>query len=148
MSLWRGLNASVLTTTVLTAGSGGITVRKSGNVQWGLERAKRQKLVIVQPAPNQLQIDLDGVRQMRQYGMLYSILRKAGITKGWRERVAPSKKANHVHVTITLPKAIGDLERVTLQAVLGSDVRREAFNYIRVTKRNKYPIVFFERKQA
>lgn len=115
-------------------------------VQWGLVRAKKSGWKIVQPQANELQLDLDGARALRRYGMQFSILRKAGLTKGWREKIKPSKKAQHVHVVITLPREIGNLERVALQAVLGSDIKREAFNYVRVTKRNKYPIVLFERE--
>ena len=115
------------------------------DVQWGLQRARQSGWKVVQPLPNQLQLDLDGARALRRYGMQYSILRRQGLTKGWRERVKESKKRGHVHVVITMPSAVSDLERVALQAVLGSDIKREAFNYCRVKRRNKYPIVLFER---
>lgn len=119
------------------------------DIQWGLGRAKRQGLMIVQPKPNELQIDLDGARALRQYGMQFSILRRAGLTKGWRERIQPSKGGrNRVHVIITLPFECTNLMRVCYQAVLGSDIKREAFNLCRVINRNKYPIVFFERQSA
>jgi hypothetical protein len=124
-------------------GTGGIIVQRTG-IQWGLKRALKSGLKIVEPKKNELQIDLDGARAVRKYGMQFSILRKAGLTKKWRETIQPSKKSGHVHVTIKLPSKINDLHRVLLQAVLGSDIRREAFNYCRVSKRNKYPIVFFE----
>jgi hypothetical protein len=78
--------------------------------------------------------------------MQYSILRKAGLTVGWKEKLLPSKKAGHAHVVITLPMPIKNLERVALQAILGSDIKREAFNYTRVKNGNKYPIVLFRRK--
>lgn len=115
------------------------------NVQWGLVRAKRLHWKIVEPKPNQLQLDLDGARAVRRYGMLYGILRKQGLAKRWQEKIIPSKRVNHVHVIVTLPRRINNLERVALQAILGSDITREAFNYCRVKKRNKYPIVLFER---
>ena len=118
---------------------------KGKPLQWNLKRARAKGWFIVEPGPNQLQLDLDGARALRLYGMQYAILRKAGLTKKWREKVLASKKPGHVHVVITMPRKIQNLERVALQAVLGSDVRREAFNYARVVKRNKYPIVFFER---
>lgn len=114
-------------------------------MQWGLRRAKKLGWKIVEPKPNELQLDLDGSRAVRRYGMQFSILRKAGLTKGWREKLLPSKKSGHVHVVITIPKAVNNLERVALQAILGSDIKREAFNYSRVKKHNKYPIVLFKR---
>lgn len=117
------------------------------NLQWGLKRAKSKGWRIVEPKPNELQIDLDGARALRQYGMQFSIIRKAGLAKGWMEYIRSSKKSGHVHVIIRLPKKIDNRERVLLQAILGSDIKREAFNYVRVVKRNKYPIVLFERKK-
>jgi hypothetical protein len=114
------------------------------NLQWGLKRARRKGLVVVEPKPNELQIDLDGARALRAYGMQFNILRKAGLCLGWRERIRPSKRAGHVHVTISLPDNIDNLKRVCLQAILGSDLKREAFNLCRILRGNKYPIVFFE----
>lgn len=121
---------------------------KHTEMQWGLARARRSGWKIVEPAPNQLQLDLDGARAIRKYGMQWSILYRAGLTKGWKEKLQPSKKNGHVHVVITMPKAVDNLERVALQAVLGSDVKREAFNYCRVKKHNKYPIVLFRKEPA
>ena len=116
------------------------------NMQWGLSRAKKRGLRVVEPRPNELQIDLDGARALRVYGMQFSTLRRAGLTAGWRERVTPSKSGgNRVHITITMPVRVDNFTRVLLQAILGSDIKREAFNYCRVKKGNKYPIVFFEK---
>lgn len=134
----------------------------TGDLQGGLERAKRRGLVVVEPKPNQLQIDIDSARALRRYGLQFAILRRAGLTKGWRERITPSKKRGHVHVTITMPiktrVQINDdgceydhpiemtlCQRICLQAILGSDLTREAFNYCRAVKGGKYPVVFFER---
>ena len=104
-------------------------------------------LRVVEPKANQLQLDLDSARALRKYGMQFSILKRAGLTKRWREKILPSKKSGHVHVVIDMPHGVSNLERVALQAVLGSDIRRECFNFARVKKRNKYPIVFFERSE-
>lgn len=119
-------------------------------------RAKHRGLVVVEPKPNQLQIDIDSARALRRYGLQFAILRRAGLTKGWREKITPSKKRGHVHITITIPErqliniwsnrnAPDLIFRICLQAILGSDLTREAFNYCRAVKGGKYPIVFFER---
>jgi hypothetical protein len=110
-----------------------------------MARAERENWVIVEPKPNELQIDLDGFRAIRAYGLQYDILSKAGITTRWKERTSPSMSRNHIHITITLPSPIDNYKRVMLQALLGSDIKREAFNLCRVVNKNKYPIVFFER---
>jgi len=114
-------------------------------LNWNLKRAAQRGLIIVEPRANQLQIDLDSARALRKYGMQYSILRRAGICKGWKEKITPSSKKGHVHVTITMPYALSLIVRVGLQAILGSDLGREAFNYCRAVKGGQYPVVFFEK---
>jgi len=117
--------------------------------QWGLRKAKNKGLRIIEPKANELQIDLDGIRAIHTYGLQYWILERGGLTKGWKGRmsVSRSNKKTHVHITITMPKNIDHFQRIALQAILGSDLRREAFNICRVTRGNKYPIVFFEKEK-
>ena len=127
------------------------TASTKNDLQGGLERARRRGLIVVEPKPNQLQIDIDSARALRRYGLQFAILRRAGLTKGWRERITPSKKRGHVHVTITIKDGLDFqgspnlIKRICLQAILGSDLTREAFNYCRAVKGGKYPVVFFER---
>lgn len=111
-----------------------------------INNARKRGLKVIEPHANELQIDLDSARALHVYGRQYFMLSQHGITEGWRERMTTSKSGgSRVHVTITLPSAITNVKRVALQAILGSDIKREAFNLCRVLKRNKYPIVFFER---
>jgi hypothetical protein len=138
------------------------TVTPSEDIQWGLKRAKKIGLRIVEPKPNQLQLDIDSVGLLIFHEMQWSILEKAGITKGWKRKIRKSKRGgSHLHVTITSPDYFGVgicadspqdtvvniILRVALQALLGSDLKREAFNLCRVLKGNKYPIVFFEKEK-
>ena len=113
-------------------------------LQDGLRRAMKANRVIVQPKPNELQLDLDGPEAMRNYAFQFAILSRAGFTSGWKERITKSTRKGHVHATLTLPCAVNDFTRVCLQAILGSDIKREAFNLCRVFRRNRYAIVFFE----
>ena len=117
-------------------------------MQWGLIKAQKHNLVIVEPKPNELQLDLDSDRAIKAYGAQYNILKRGGLTKGWRCKMRTSKSGKtRVHITITMPKRIDDLRRVAFQACLGSDLKREAFNLCRVINGNKYPIVFFEKEK-
>jgi hypothetical protein len=120
--------------------------KRKASFQWGLARARRKGLIIVEPAPNELQLDLDGARAIRRYAMQYSILKRAGLTKGWIEHIRPSRRENHIHLTITLPYNLENPTRILWQAILGSDLIREAFNLVRVARGNRYPIVFFEKE--
>jgi hypothetical protein len=124
----------------------------------GLLKAQKHGLVVVEPKSNELQIDLDGARALRRYGMQFAILRRAGLTKGWKEKITPSRKRGHVHVTIkTDQRAVKNtawprsqftiLERIGLAAILGDDPARAAFNWCRAALGEKYPVVFFEEKK-
>jgi hypothetical protein len=115
------------------------------NIQKNLIKARRENMLIIEPRPNQIQIDLDGARALHRYGFQFMLLREYGITRGWKERMTPSKTPGHTHITITMPRAKPPIERVCLAAILGSDLKREAFDYCRVTRGNKYPIAFFEK---
>lgn len=114
------------------------------DMQKGLRRAAKAGRIIVQPKPNELQLDLDGPEAMRNYAFQFAILSRAGLTNGWDERITKSTRKGHVHATLTLPFPINNFIRVCFQAILGSDIKREAFNLCRVLRRNKYAIVFFE----
>lgn len=120
-----------------------------GHFQGGVKRALKEGIHIVEPEKNQIQLDLDGIRAMHRYSAHYTIFKKAGLTKGWKEKLSPSKSGgSHVHVTITMREEVDNVTRVMLQAVLGSDLLRETFNATRVLNKNKYPIVFFESGRA
>jgi hypothetical protein len=112
-------------------------------------RARRRGQVAVEPKPNELQIDIDNPRALRRYGIIYAILYRHGIAKGWRERILPSRTRGHVHIIITMRERRPLLERIGLQAILCSDPSREAFNYCRAKLHHKYPVVLFrpERKK-
>jgi len=134
------------------------------DTQWGLRRARKSGLRIVEPRPNELQLDIDSIGLLTFHQMQWDILEKAGITKGWKKTIRKSKRGGeHVHITIQMDQfwaqrtiqvpSHGDtfdrfraeqITRVLLQVILGSDPRREAFNLCRVLNGNKYPIVFFE----
>jgi len=119
-------------------------VKRDAN--WGLRRARKNGLRVVEPKRNELQIDIDGSAELAIFRQQWSILEKAGITKTWAFSISPSKRPGKFHVTVTIQGCdITNINRVCLQAILGSDIRREAFNLCRVLNGNKYPIVFFER---
>ena len=139
---------------------------KSDESNWGLERALARKQRVIEPEPNEVQIDIDSPIQYAFYRKQRSILDKAGVTKGWRTRVSKSKTSGHMHITISLPDPthvdifasvcartlVSDTQtgralRVGLAAILCDDPHRAAFNWCRVVKGNKYPIAFFEKEK-
>jgi hypothetical protein len=116
------------------------------DIQWGLKRARSSGLRIVEPKSNELQIDLDGSAELAIYRQQLSILVKAGIAARWRDTILESKTPGRFHVTVSMNQHVSNEQRIMFQAILGSDIRREAFNLCRVLNGNKYPIVFFEKK--
>lgn len=114
-------------------------------LQGGLRRARTARKRIIEPKPNEIQVDLDSLRDLHVFSRQYRMLDSRGLTRHWRVKVAASFARGHVHVTIRLPRAKPLIERVYLAALLGSDLKREAFNYIRVRCRRKIPVAFFER---
>lgn len=135
-----------------------MSTRKT-DTQWGLRRARKSGLRIVEPAPNELQIDLDGAAELAFYRQQMQVLRKnLKAAETWRETITPSKTPSKFHVSITITKIgkvtesmglyITDQLRIAFQAVLGSDLRRECFNLCRVLNGTKYPICFFEEEKC
>lgn len=111
-----------------------------------LRKARAKGFVVIEADSRTLQIDLDGAKAVRRYGWQFWQLEQAGVTKGWREKIGPSKSPGHVHVYIRLPKPKPIMERLALQSILGDDHKRAGFNYIRVKNGSRSPIVFFEKK--
>ena len=112
-----------------------------------LKKMRAKGFVVIEADSRTLQIDLDSARALRRYGWQYWQLEQNGITKGWRERLIPSKSRGHVHVYIRTPDAKPIMERIALQTILGADPKREEFNYIRAKKKSRSPIVLFEKKR-
>jgi hypothetical protein len=140
-------------------------MKSKDSLQWGIERAKKQGRIIVEPKPNEIQIDIDGPVEYAFYKKQRAILDKAGVTEEWQTRMRSSRTKGNLHITITVPQAksrtdctlqgflggdssIGRALRVGLAAILCDDPHRAAFNWCRVVKGNKYPIAFFEERHA
>jgi hypothetical protein len=56
-----------------------------------------------------------------------------------------SRKRGHWHVTIKLGSRLRIMERIGLQAILGSDRTRELCNWERFRCKSSHPILFIER---
>lgn len=95
---------------------------------------------------NQLQIDLDGWQALMRHTHSYFLLDREGLTQGWKPHLKRSETNGHYHLTINLPKPLPVERRILLQALLGSDLSREVYNFIRSTRNSPLPIVFFEQR--
>jgi hypothetical protein len=124
----------------------GTKLKVPGFRQLMLNRALRKGKQIIEPKPNELQIDIDGLRAMHRHTTLWHILKDCGLTKGWTSHILPSSQKDHFHIIITMPKNYSIVHRIAMQAILGSDIKREARNFCRAMRGNKYPIVLFKKE--
>lgn len=112
------------------------------NSESAYSKATLMGLVVVTPEPNQLQIDIDSDVAYAVYKQNLETLKQFFPVASIEEH--PSKSGGEKrHVTITLIKPVmSNMERILLQACLGSDGIRELLSYVQVF--DPHPILFLE----
>lgn len=109
-----------------------------------IKAVKENGFDVVYPEDNQLQLDIDDEAGLIRFeNMLYMVGAYLNI-KDYNIRTSKSG-GDHKHITITLPHPISPVERILLQAILGSDPKREMLSYVRLLKGEKNPTIFFEK---
>lgn len=115
------------------------------NTRDGKERAAAKRgCKIVEPLPNQLFIDIDCEADRRWFDQ--GIVR---IASRWpcTVKITPSvsRKPHHEHIVVTFKaKTFTPIERIALQAVLGSDRHRELNSMVDIILGDPLPTIFFE----
>jgi hypothetical protein len=104
--------------------------------------------VVVLPRPHELFIDIDNDANEHTFHVnLTKIADYVGIS-GWDWAPSKSGEPERKHITVQLNRDVTPLERILLQAVLGSDLRRELLSYCRWTMDDPNPTLFFEKGPA
>lgn len=112
------------------------------SLRQGRRKARSLGLAYKVATPTQLLLDLDTEHQKAQYAwMLPYLTRYLHVTV---DRVTPGRTGKGQHVYLTLPHPLSDVERLLLQAILGSDPMREWLGLLRVWGGAKDPIQLFE----
>ncbi len=111
-----------------------------------VEEAKAQGLEIIQPEANELLLDLDSQQDGYVMDALLPILRDYKFNVTIR-KVERSRHGNK-HAYLICPRAITYLERIALQACLGSDRKRELLGLMRVFQGISPVTVLFRKKDA
>lgn len=96
-----------------------------------IARCEAECMTVVYPAANELQIDIDSLAQAFTFDDIWPIFCaefQAIISDRRPSKSGPPKE----HITVTLPYNVTEVERIALQAILGSDGRRELFGYRRI----------------
>lgn len=110
------------------------------NSQTVLDRAKITGERVVFPEPNQLQLDIDSIEDHVKMQFQLMILEEQMTCDVVSD--IPSKTEGHRHVTIWLGREVTPLERLLLQACLGSDRKRELLGFVNILKGDERPTLF------
>lgn len=105
--------------------------------------------VVKLPAANELFIDVDGDPPDGHpdwFAFNWSKIEEH-IPGGasFTQEPSPSGEAGHYHIVVTLSRDVEPMERILLQAILGSDLQREALSWVRIVNGDPHPTLFFEK---
>jgi hypothetical protein len=104
--------------------------------------AAEQGVDVRYPMANELFIDIDDEKGMYHFNENYTLIEgTTGCT------MTPSRrKPEGKHIVVTLSRNVTPVERIALQAALGSDPRREAHSLRRYFNGDPLPTLFFEKR--
>lgn len=111
--------------------------------------AKARGCVIVYPKPNELFIDVDSAADMVAFEKSFEILKKEWPeSKVVRKTSSSSGRPWRFHFVVDMGCSLSELERIALQACLGSDRTRELLSFIRWdVDHDPSPTIFFEKER-
>ena len=124
-----------------TAGQPRRYYHQDDTIESAIAKAATLGLAVVFPAPNQLFVDIDDEDSMDVFAENIRRLNNVSYTVA----PSPSGTPGHYHITVTVPEAVSSLERIALQAMLGSDPTREILSWQRLRRGISDPTLFFER---
>jgi hypothetical protein len=106
--------------------------------------------ICIYPKPNQLFIDVDTAAQFAQFLSLLDLLGDIFCTDSipWTSTKSRSG-GDHQHIVVELPMEITQMERLVLQACMGSDAKRELLGFFHLRLKGKpdpQPTVFQEKR--
>jgi hypothetical protein len=107
--------------------------------------AAKENLAVVYPGEDEVLIDIDNEHSFQVYlKHKYVIAKHLGVLS---ENVQPSRnKKEGRHVTLKMKSPVTELERIAIQACLGSDRMRETLGFIQYKNGDPHPTLFLEKK--
>lgn len=107
-------------------------------------KARDLGMIVVKPETDEIFLDIDSPdRDLATLKQNLAILNENGLSFRVK-KVTISKSGEGLHVVIGDGPVLDDWQRVALQAVLGSDLKREALALVHVFQGEKNASVFFE----
>jgi hypothetical protein len=114
------------------------------NSERAFHEAKLLGLEVVLPKANELQIDIDSTDDYALFDMHFGILLQYEAAHISRDE--PSKSGGEKrHITIGLHRDVTNMERMLLQATLGSDRKREILSWVQERNGDPNPTLFLEK---
>jgi hypothetical protein len=116
-----------------------------------IEQAEREGLDVVFPADNELFIDIDNEHSFQMFQKQMDIVKKyIGVVKMNEYTMYAVTTSRHGlpgrHIVIKLARNVTELERIALQACLGSDRVREVLGFVQMQNGDPHPTLFLEAK--
>lgn len=118
------------------------------NSQRALNQATMEGLDVVFPADNELFVDIDNAHSYMLFCKQFDIVNKHIGVEGWQENISKSGNPDKKHITIQLSVDVTPMERLALQAMLGSDRVRELLGYVQEKNGDPYPVLFLEKPKV
>lgn len=103
--------------------------------------AEKKKQTVRYPAENELFLDIDTDEDYKI--LIHNADVLGNLVSGILTTISKSGLP-HRHVVVTLSTHVTQLERILLQACLGSDRKHELLSYLAALDGNAQPTVFFE----
>lgn len=103
-----------------------------------VNRKKQEGYSIFYPEENELLLDIDSENDLQRCKLSISRMEDE-LQEDLPFTVFESKTPGHYHVSIKFPRKIDMLERIALQAVLGSDRVREMLSLFRLWQGEAHP---------
>lgn len=110
-----------------------------------IQYARRMNLVPVPAKENELQLDLDTPEQEEQYRRMRKHVEDVYPIK---DVIETPSKSGRTHVRIYTAYPLSVEERIALQAILGSDPKKELCSLRRWLQGDEIPILLFEKSET
>ena len=102
--------------------------------------------IVTYPKPNELFVDIDCEKDLAIFHS--HIFKLEGRVVSFTVNPSPSGEPGHYHARVTMGKDLGDLERVCLQTLLGSDRLHELLSWLRIERKSPAVTVLFEKPEV
>ena len=116
-----------------------------------MARKEEEGYKIFLPGPNELLLDIDDQESFEEFKIRFGrlsdeIYSDGGGLPSYEE--FNSKTEGHKHICVTMPFEVNNIERICLQALLGSDHVREILSLFRYWRKDPHPTLLARKEET